>query len=129
MSIESRLEPVVKRFRFPSANSAMQRIKALEAERDRLTEERDQRAESLLAALEERKDAQLWIATGHYYSPIPSKKELKAREATIWGPYPKSLPSINLNEEAQIALLKAFVPYYREIPFAAQKKHLGCAIF
>ena len=102
-------------------NLITQRIKSLEAERDRLTEERDQLAESLLIALEERKETHLGIPAGHYYSPIPSKKELKAREAAIWGPHPKALPAINMNEEAQITLLKAFAPYYRELPFAAQK--------
>src|SRR5690242_1396988 len=46
MSIKSRLRPVAKRF--PYLNFGTQRIKALEAERNRLTEERGLLAEALL---------------------------------------------------------------------------------
>jgi predicted O-methyltransferase YrrM len=54
---------------------------------------------------------------GHFYSPIPSQEEVKARENVIWGPKPKSLLSIDLNEEGQVALFNEFKAYYKEMPF------------
>lgn len=36
---------------------------------------------------------------GHYYSPVADVDDIRARQDQIWGP--KSLPGINMNEEAQ----------------------------
>jgi Methyltransferase domain len=54
---------------------------------------------------------------GHYYSPIPSHEQLKAREHVIWGTMPRGLPSIDLNEEGQLALFNEFQTYYEDMPF------------
>jgi Methyltransferase domain len=63
-----------------------------------------------------------FVPPGHYYSPIPSQEEVKAREQAIWGAVPRNLPSIDLNEEGQIALFNEFKKYYEEMPFEDEPK-------
>lgn len=60
--------------------------------------------------------------SGHFYSPIPSLEDIRERDAAIFNNWPPELPGIDLNVEGQLALLDAFLPYYREIPFTAEKK-------
>jgi predicted O-methyltransferase YrrM len=60
--------------------------------------------------------------SGHFYSPIPSLPDIRERDAAIFDHWPPELPGIDLNVEGQLALLDAFGPYYREIPFTAEKK-------
>jgi hypothetical protein len=87
-------------------------------ERDRVRMERDQ----ALAQKEELLKGQ-WVPPGHYYSPIPSLAELKAREQEIWGRFPRELPAIDLNENEQLGLFDVFKNYYREMPdFPAEKQ-------
>lgn len=59
---------------------------------------------------------------GHFYSPIPSIADLRRREVSVFQEWPDALPGITLDAEAQLALLDAFAPYYREIPFGADPK-------
>ena len=59
---------------------------------------------------------------GHFYSPIPSLEDLRARESSVFGVWPKELPGIDLDAPGQLALLDAFQPYYDEIPFTPEKK-------
>jgi hypothetical protein len=59
---------------------------------------------------------------GHYYSPLPSREEVRAREQAIWGPVPRSLPGIDLNEEGQLALLEELRAYYPEMPFGEEPR-------
>jgi hypothetical protein len=54
---------------------------------------------------------------GHFYSPYPSLKEIRAREKIIWGELPRSLPSLDINENGQVALLNDLKSYYKEFPF------------
>ena len=61
------------------------------------------------------------FAPGGYYSPIPSKKEIKEHNFNI--PLPESLPGIDLNSNEQLNLLDSFEPFYRELPFADEKSN------
>lgn len=57
---------------------------------------------------------------GHYYSPIVSVAEVKAREAEIWkGLQTDGISGIALNTEAQRALVQSFYPYYAEMPYGS----------
>jgi predicted O-methyltransferase YrrM len=59
---------------------------------------------------------------GHYYSPIPSRAEVRAHEQNIWSAWPRQLPSLELNEEGQVALLEELKQYYRDLPFGDKPK-------
>ncbi len=56
---------------------------------------------------------------GHFYSPIPSLAEVRRREATLFGPAPRTIPGLDLNETGQLKCFAAMAPYYPEQPFAA----------
>ena len=58
---------------------------------------------------------------GHYHSPIPSIYEIKNLESKIFH-LPRSIPSVDLNEQEQIKLLEDFKEYYNEIPFKSYKE-------
>jgi hypothetical protein len=55
---------------------------------------------------------------GHFYSPIPSLAEVRAREERIFR-VPPQVPAVNLNEERQIRWIKEIEPFYMDQPFAA----------
>jgi predicted O-methyltransferase YrrM len=55
---------------------------------------------------------------GHFYSPIPSLAEVRAREERIFR-VPPQIPAVNLNEERQIRWIKEIEPFYMDQPFAA----------
>jgi len=59
---------------------------------------------------------------GHYFSPIVSKEEIRADEATIFSNNSRTLPGIDLREEAQLSLLYQLSNLYPSIPFGPQKK-------
>ena len=59
---------------------------------------------------------------GHFHSPIPDQDEVLANERTIWGPLPRTLPGIDLNESGQLALLAELKPYYNALPFEENPK-------
>jgi predicted O-methyltransferase YrrM len=64
----------------------------------------------------------MFFPEGHYYSPVVNVDEVKARENEIWQrDSPTSLPGIDLNENAQLALIKSFTKFYPEIPFHDDK--------
>jgi predicted O-methyltransferase YrrM len=58
-----------------------------------------------------------WMSPGHFYSPIPSLDEIRAREAELFGPPPPSLPGIDLRAEEQVALARELAVFYRDLPF------------
>ena len=89
--------------RLPWLGGLHRYIVVLEAERDQL------RAE--LAHWK------TWMSPGHFYSPIPSIDEVRARETELFGPPPQSLPGIDLREDAQIALVRKLAAFYGELPF------------
>ena len=55
---------------------------------------------------------------GHFYSPIPSLREVRRRADRIFGPPPKTLPGIDLNESGQLDLLDRLAEYYPQHPYA-----------
>lgn len=62
----------------------------------------------------------LWYP-GHYYSPVPSLKDLKRYQEKIFSKKDE-IYAIDLNESNQIELLNKFKSYYSEIPFEEHKK-------
>lgn len=89
--------------RLPFLGDLHRYIVALEAERDQLR-----------ADLAHWKT---WMSPGHFYSPIPSIDEVRAREADLFGPPPPSLPGIDLREHEQVALAQNLARFYDELPF------------
>jgi predicted O-methyltransferase YrrM len=89
--------------RLPWLGDLHRYIVALEAERDQLR-----------ADLAHWKT---WMSPGHFYSPIPSIEEVRAREAELFGPPPPSLLAIDLREDAQVALVRDLARFYDELPF------------
>ena len=59
---------------------------------------------------------------GHFYSPIPSMDEIKAREHDLWKQVPASLSGINLNDSGQLKLFKHLLKYYEDVPFEDNPK-------
>jgi predicted O-methyltransferase YrrM len=61
---------------------------------------------------------------GSYYSPLPSLREVRRREAEIFGAASKArtLAGIDLNEPEQLALLDQLAAYYPEQPFPEKKE-------
>ena len=58
---------------------------------------------------------------GHFYSPMPSLREIRRREREIFDDVPGELPGIDLNEAAQFRLLDEFAGYYKDLPFHERK--------
>ena len=63
-----------------------------------------------------------FVPAGHFYSPLACIDEIRNDEARIFGEPSRNLAGIALNEEAQLDLLKKFVPYYKEMPFQARRR-------
>lgn len=61
-----------------------------------------------------------WVPAGHFYSPLPDLKDIRARRETIFERAPREVPGVDLNDEAQLALLRSFKPLYDEQPFPAR---------
>jgi predicted O-methyltransferase YrrM len=60
---------------------------------------------------------------GHYYSPIVSVEDIRARQDEIWKSRKvDGIKGIELNTEKQIALLSSFTKYYPEMPFEKEQK-------
>lgn len=62
-----------------------------------------------------------WVPPGHFYSPIPSQAEVRADEKRVFAPPPRTLPDVDLREQAQLALLHRFEPWYDEQPFPRER--------
>lgn len=58
-----------------------------------------------------------WLPPGHFSSPIPDRADLEARRERLFGPPPRTLPGIDLNEEGQLAVLSEIASLYQELPF------------
>jgi predicted O-methyltransferase YrrM len=59
----------------------------------------------------------LRIRNGHYYSPVPSLKELSRDAPRIFDRSRRSLAGIDLNEEHQLSLVREFAAFYGDQPF------------
>ncbi|MFN2440954.1 MAG: class I SAM-dependent methyltransferase, partial [Chitinophagaceae bacterium] len=65
---------------------------------------------------------QLGWEPGHFYSPIPALDEIKKNEHKIWKEIPKEIQGINLQEQAQIKLLKQLSAFYKLQPWKDDKQ-------
>lgn len=59
----------------------------------------------------------LLIPPGHFYSPIPSLKEIKQYEDKIFASPPAQLPGIDLNTGEQLSLFDQLKAFYPAVPF------------
>ena len=57
---------------------------------------------------------------GHFYSPVPSLDEVRAREDRVFA-VPRSVPGVDLREDAQLALVDELAPYCADQPFTAER--------
>ncbi len=87
------------------------------AELERVSTERDHAIADRGRLLRE-----LWVAPGHFYSPIPSKEEVQRRQTSLWPESPRQPAGVDLNEAGQCALFEALAIYYRELPFRPEKE-------
>jgi predicted O-methyltransferase YrrM len=98
--------------------------KRMRSERDELRAEAAllrAEVERLRAAAPSGSDWAQFVAPGHFYSPIPSLSQVRANEARLFGPPPRTLPGVDLRETEQLALLPELARYYREQPFAPER--------
>ena len=63
----------------------------------------------------------LFVPPGHFYSPIPDLNEIRQNEEKIFQCRPRTVPGVELNEEAQLQLFEEFTKYYDTLPFKAEK--------
>lgn len=59
-----------------------------------------------------------WRPPGHYYSPVPDLKEIRRQADRVYR-RPDHLEGLDLNEEAQVALLKTLAPLANDVAFNA----------
>ena len=67
------------------------------------------------------KKVSLFVPPGHFYSPIPDLNEIRQNEEKVFQRRPRTIPGIELNEEAQLQLFEKFKKYYYTLPFRAEK--------
>jgi hypothetical protein len=58
---------------------------------------------------------------GHFYSPVPSMKEIKEQEDRIFSS-PDRLVGLDLNEDAQLALLHPLAPLANDVTFNSDRR-------
>jgi predicted O-methyltransferase YrrM len=107
-------------------------IKGLVSNRDsispavrEITRERSELCSELAeikAAFSQLKQKQGFVPAGHFYSPIPSFEAIKDDESRIFARVSREINGVDLNEAGQLELLKAFVDYYEDMPFEAEKR-------
>ena len=64
-----------------------------------------------------------FLPAGHFYSAIPSMKDIKRDAGRIFNRRRAELPGIDLRAEEQIKLIEKFGELYGEIPFRPDKQH------
>lgn len=62
-----------------------------------------------------------FVPADHFYSPFPSREQIRANAERLSGPPPRELPGIALNETGQLAVLEDLKRFYRELPFSAKR--------
>ena len=58
---------------------------------------------------------------GHFYSPIPDIKEIRANSKVIFNRSVKEIPGVDINENIQLGFAQDFVGLYSDIPFSDNK--------
>lgn len=66
-------------------------------------------------------DYALYVRPGHFYSPIPSTREIKVNEDRLFSKRASSLPAVDLNLPQQLRLLEKFTLYYNMLSFPINK--------
>src|SRR5437868_1730911 len=57
---------------------------------------------------------------GHYYSPLPDTRRVEEYAAALYAAGPDLEMGIDLNERGQQALLRTFIPLYRDFDWPEQ---------
>jgi hypothetical protein len=78
-------------------------------------------ARAIIADAELAREAFRFVQAGHYYSPIPSREQIRADAQPLATARPRQIPGIDLKEEEQLALLEELKVFYRELPFPKKK--------
>lgn len=60
-----------------------------------------------------------WHPPGHYYSPVPTMKEIEAQQDRIFG-RPEHLEGLDLNRDGQLELFKTLAPLINDVSFNAE---------
>jgi hypothetical protein len=76
---------------------------------------------AMVADAQAARDAFRFVPAGHYFSPIPSREQIRADAERLAAARPRELPGIALNEERQLAVLERLKVFYRELPFPKRK--------
>ncbi len=63
----------------------------------------------------------LLIPPGHFYSPIPSLREVRRAEGKIFAPPPDHLPGIDLNSDEQLLFFDQLKAFYPALPFVEHR--------
>ncbi|HWM23052.1 MAG TPA: class I SAM-dependent methyltransferase [Ilumatobacteraceae bacterium] len=96
-------------------------LRRIAAWRDGAVELQAVRPESeRLARLVAHYESQLFVVPGHFYSPSPDLDDLNRRHGEIFRHGRVPLPGVDLNEEAQVALLDELAPLAAEIGLPEQ---------
>jgi hypothetical protein len=90
-------------------------VRRLIGERDRLNIE----AENLRTELDLYKT---WVPPGHYYSPLNTEASIKPWEDRIYGPPPRSLTGLDLDEGGQLKILEDLENFYPDLPWESSPK-------
>ncbi len=91
-------------------------------EREALLQRRDEELQWLRELVGAGARAVQFVPLGHYYSPVPSPEEIERDRGRLFGPPPRELPGIDLNESGQLELLRSFAGFYRELPFPVDRE-------
>ncbi len=119
----SKIKSVLKRippFRriISQRDRALTRVVIVESEKSSLVENQ----KTLQAELDKLTEIQGFVPPGHFYSPVPCLDDIRNDEDRIFGEAPRRLAGIEINDEAQLRLLREFVAYYGEMNFQADKQ-------
>jgi predicted O-methyltransferase YrrM len=61
------------------------------------------------------------VPPGHFYSPMPSIPEVTRDSERLFGPPPRTIPGIDLNETGQLAMLEEIKRHYPDLSFPVRK--------
>jgi predicted O-methyltransferase YrrM len=106
----------------PPFDQFLDRISTLRKENGILQQHLEQSQQALQAARQELETVTkaLWVAPGHFYSPIPDLQELEMSADEIFE-IPPAIRGVELNESRQLEILTEFRRFYAEQPFSASK--------
>lgn len=107
----------------PDLRQILSEQKLLVGQRDSLKKKCDELKKqcSRLKSIVESQGAPQFVPPGHFYSPIPLKKDVETYITKFFGQLPDSIPAVDLRSDNQLALLDEFRQYYSEIPFPKEK--------